>query len=157
MQQIVVSRCFDLMAKYVHYTNATYFNKNNRYKNQYVSRKLRKLRIIFNLIFRPRVAFSYLNPPWMLSQSASRPNHTSYRKFYLNEFVLRDNMGSKKSASRPQKKNEAVFQCHISKIQGQGKPYNQTQLHKVNDCDFCFVSKCFHISNSRTKPAGLDF
>ena len=26
---------------------------------------------------------------------------------------------------------------------------NQTQLHKVNDFDFCFVSKCLHISNSR--------
>ena len=45
------------MAKYVHYTNATDFNKNNRYKNQYVSRKLR---FIYNLIFRSRVPFSNL-------------------------------------------------------------------------------------------------
>ena len=35
--------------------------------------------------------------------------------------------------------------------------HNQTQWHKVNDLDFCFVSKCLHILNSRTKPAGLDF
>ena len=35
--------------------------------------------------------------------------------------------------------------------------HNQTQWHKVNDFDFCFVSKCLHISNSRTKPAGPDF
>ena len=34
--------------------------------------------------------------------------------------------------------------------------HNQTQWHKVNYFDFCFVSKCLHISNSRTKPAGLD-
>ena len=33
---------------------------------------------------------------------------------------------------------------------------NQTQLHKVNDFDFCFVSKCIHISNFRTKTTGLD-
>ena len=30
----------------------------------------------------------------------------------------------------------------------QGKPYNQTQ-------NKCFVSKCLHISNSRTSPQGL--
>ena len=35
--------------------------------------------------------------------------------------------------------------------------HNQTQWHKVNDFDFCFVSKCLHISNSRSKPTGLDF
>ena len=31
------------------------------------------------------------------------------------------------------------------------------QWQKINDFDFCFVSKCLHISNSRTKAAGLDF
>ena len=49
-------------------------------------------------------------------------------KVYFNEFVanvLPDNIGS--------------------------KPYNHTQSNKVND--FCFVSKCLHILNSRTKPA----
>ena len=54
-------------------------------------------------------------------------------------------------------KNEAIFQFYISKLQGQGKPYNHTQSHKVNYFDFCFVLKCFHISKSRTKPEGLDF
>ena len=34
---------------------------------------------------------------------------------------------------------------------------NHTIIHKVNYFDFCFVSKCLHISNSRYKPAGLDF
>jgi hypothetical protein len=34
---------------------------------------------------------------------------------------------------------------------------NQTQWHEVNYFDFCFVSKCLHISNSRYKPVGLDF
>ena len=35
------------------------------------------------------------------------------------------------------------------------KPYNQTQsntMAQVNDFDFCFGSKCLHISNARTKP-----
>ena len=48
----------------------------------------------------------------------------------------------------------------MPKIQGMGKPYNRTQsntMAQVNDFDFCFVSKCLDISNSRTKPAGLDF
>ena len=34
--------------------------------------------------------------------------------------------------------------------------HNYKQLHKVNDFDFCFVSKSFHISNSRTNLTGLD-
>ena len=36
---------------------------------------------------------------------------------------------------------------------------NEAEWHKVNDFDFCFVSKCLHIhiSNSRTKHPGLDF
>ena len=37
---------------------------------------------------------------------------STYSKFYFNEFVandLRDNMGSKKSASNLRKKNKAVF------------------------------------------------
>ena len=29
--------------------------------------------------------------------------------------------------------------------------------NKENYFDFCFVSKCLHISNSRYKLAGLDF
>ena len=90
---------------------------------------------------------------WMLSQSASRPNHTFYRKNYPNEFVanfLHDNMESKKNQPPTPETNEVVFQ-------GQGKPYNDTKLHKVNNFDFCFVPKCFHISNSRPKLTGLDF
>ena len=31
------------------------------------------------------------------------------------------------------------------------------QSHGVNDFDFCFVSKCFHIATSRSKPKGFDF
>ena len=34
--------------------------------------------------------------------------------------------------------------------------HNQTQSHKVNDFDFCFVLKCSHISNSRTKSVERD-
>ena len=30
------------------------------------------------------------------------------------------------------------------------------QSHKVNDFDFCFVLKCSHISNSRTKSVERD-
>ena len=30
-------------------------------------------------------------------------------------------------------------------------------LNSLHDFDFCLVSKCLHISISRTKPAGLDF
>ena len=55
------------------------------------------------------------------------------------------------------KKMRSFFSFKYQKLKGQGKPYDQTQWHKVNDFDFCFVSKCLHISNSRTKPAGLDF
>ena len=35
--------------------------------------------------------------------------------------------------------------------------HNQSQWHKVNDLEFCFVSKCLHISNSRINPEGIDF
>ena len=35
--------------------------------------------------------------------------------------------------------------------------HNQTQWHKVNYLDFCFVFKCLHISNSRTNPEEIDF
>ena len=35
--------------------------------------------------------------------------------------------------------------------------HNQTQWHKVNDFDLYFVPKYLHISNSRTRLAGLDF
>ena len=48
----------------------------------------------------------------MLLKAASRPNHTSYRKFWTNEFVanvLRDNMGSKKISLQPQKKKKRPF------------------------------------------------
>ena len=41
--------------------------------------------------------FESLGVVWVLSYPASRPNHTSYRKFYFNEFVenvLHDNMGT---------------------------------------------------------------
>ena len=34
---------------------------------------------------------------------------------------------------------------------------NHKIKHNVNDFDFCFVPKCLHISNSRTKLAGLHF
>ena len=76
----------------------------------------------------------------------------------------------KKISLHPQKKNEAVSDCVwlclmavvyqdpkfliFQKLHNQ---QNQTQWHKVNYFDFCFVSKCLHISNSRYKPAGLDF
>ena len=43
------------------------------------------------------------------------------------------------------------------KKEGQDKPYNQTQLPKVNDFDLCFVLKFFQILNPRTNPKGLDF
>ena len=49
---------------------------------------------------------------WILQQTQSLPNHTSYRKFCFNEFVanvLCDNMGSKNSASNLRKKNEDVL------------------------------------------------
>ena len=49
--------------------------------------------------------------------------------------------------------SEDVSQFYISKIQGQAKPYNYTQLHKGN----YFVLKYFHISNFRSKTKGLDF
>ena len=71
-------------------------------------------------------------------------------------------LDQKKSASI-QKKDEAVFSLKYQKFwvrvnhtmtRNQG---NQTQLQKGNDFDFCFVSKCLQISNSRTKHAGLDF
>ena len=63
---------------------------------------------------------------------------------------------------------KTVFQCICCKcfcvitwyqkisLQPQKKQYNHTQLHKVNNYDFYFVLKCFHISNSRTKRAGID-
>ena len=76
----------------------------------------------------------------------------------------------KKISLQPQKKNEAVYDCVwlclmavvyqdpkfliFQKLHNQ---QNQTQWHKVNYFDFFFVSKCLHISNSRYKPAGLDF
>ena len=41
------------------------------------------------------------------------------------------------------------------KNQGQGKTSNQTQCHKVNDFDFCFVPKYFHISNLGPSPEDL--
>jgi hypothetical protein len=34
--------------------------------------------------------------------------------------------------------------------------HNQTQWHNVNDFYFCFVPKCLHISNSRTKPIKVE-
>ena len=106
-------------------------------------------------------------------------------KVYFNEFfanALCDNIGSNKISLWPQKKNMrpyfsslVVSDCmvyHDPKFLISFKyqklrvrvnhtirhnQHNQTQWHKVNDFDFCFVSKCFHISNSRTKPARLDF
>ena len=55
-----------------------------------------------------------------------------------------------------------VLRSHYQKfsVRTQDKPnitHNQKQSHKVNDFDFCCVSKCLHIYKSRTKPAGLDF
>ena len=78
----------------------------------------------------------------MLQQMKSRTNHISYRNFHFNEFVataLYDNIGYKKKSVNDEIK------------------LNNTQWHKVNDFDFCFVPKCLHVSNPRTKPAGLDF
>ena len=102
----------------------------------------------------------------MLLQTIWPSNHTSHTNVYFNEFVanaLRDNIGSKKINLYPQKINEAVFSFKYQKYRVRvnhtitHNQCNQTQLHKVNYFDFCFVSKCLHISNSRTKPAGLDF
>ena len=96
-------------------------------------------------------------------------NHTSHTKVYFNEFVanaLHGNIGSKKSASILRKINEVVFSFKYQKFKVRAKytithnQRNQTQLHKVNDFDLCFVSKfqnakCLRIPNSRTKPEGL--
>ena len=80
----------------------------------------------------------------------------------------------KKTASNIRKKNEALFSFLIvSDCMVYTEPkfliffrirvnhtirhnqHNQTQWHKVNDFDFCFVLKCLDISNSRTKPAQI--
>ena len=48
----------------------------------------------------------------MLQQTQSQPNHTSNTKVYFNEVVanaLRDNIGSKKSASGLRKENMRLF------------------------------------------------
>ena len=58
----------------------------------------------------------------------------------------------KKFSLQPQKRNETIKNYTIRNNQ-----QNQTQQHKVNYFDFCFISKCHHISNSRYKLAGLDF
>ena len=93
-------------------------------------------------------------------------NHTSHTEVYFNEFVanaLCDNIGSKKISLHPQKIDEAFFSLKYQKFRVRvnhtitHNQCNQTQMHKVNYLDFCFVSKCLHISNSRTKPAGLAF
>ena len=81
--------------------------------------------------------------------------HTSCLNLYFNEFaanILCGNIGSKKSAL-----SSLLRKLNESKIQGQCKPYNQTQLHKVNDFDSFFVSKCLYILNSRTELRKLDF
>ena len=85
---------------------------------------------------------------------------------HRSEFVanaLCDNIGSKKISLHPQKIDEAFFSLKYQKFRVRvnhtitHNQCNQTQMHKVNYLDFCFVSKCLHISNSRTKPAGLAF
>ena len=86
----------------------------------------------------------------ILLQTIWPSNHTSHTKVYFNEFVanaLRDNIGWKKSASILRKIIEAVFSFKYQKF-GVRVNYtitnnqrNQIQLHKVNDFDFCFVSK----------------
>ena len=94
----------------------------------------------------------------MLLQTQSRLNRTSYRNFHFNEFVanaMGDNIGSKKTACNPRKKIRPFFSFKYQKFTVRVNhtiKHNQTQWHKVNDFDFCLVSKCLHISN-----CGLDF
>ena len=85
-------------------------------------------------------------------------------KVYYNEFdvnALRDNIGSKKIILHPQKNNGGNFRYQKFRFRVNHtithNQRNPTQLHKVNESDFWFISKCRHISNSRTKRAGLDF
>ena len=106
---------------------------------------------------------------WVLLYPASRPNHTSYRKFYFYEFVanvLRDNMGR--------------FIFYLRGCGGYLRP-----KHHLSDAHFGTLTQCLvyptapvlltkdsirneisydfqppfslHILNSRTKPTGLDF
>ena len=66
---------------------STYITQHNFYHKEHL---LQETDIHISILL-----FESIAVLWMLKYSASRPNHTSYRKLYLHEFVanvLRDNM-----------------------------------------------------------------
>ena len=90
----------------------------------------------------------------ILIQTRSWLNHTSYRNFHFNKFVanaLPDNIRRMKKQPLTSE-NEAVFQFQITKFR-----VRTNQVIKPKDFYFVFISKCLHISNSRTKPAEKGF
>ena len=98
----------------------------------------------------------------MLIKDASRPNHKSYRKFDTNEYVQNSlccNMGmiildlyGNMEAVRGQKRYSECTLWHLKPTFGSSHSASSAYQEMRSVITFSL-----HISNSRTKPAGLDF
>ena len=106
--------------------------------------------------------FESLGVVWVLSYPASHPNHTSYRKFYFNEFVanvLHDNMGmiifDLRGCGGCQRPKTSYLGAHFGNLtQRSVHPSAPVLLTKDSPRSFITYDSqppfSLHISNSRT-------